>query len=83
MKVNLLVDTSTNEIVARLTTEDLRNRLESAVFDRIATKLADKYVEMHGEYILHSIIDVTALKEEVTTIIKQRLLDETSAKVQK
>lgn len=83
MKTNLTEDTRTGEIIARLTTEEMKNRLDSAIFDRIATKLADKYVELHGEYILHNIIDVKTLKEEVADIIKQRLLDETSAKVQK
>lgn len=58
-------------------------RLESAVFDLIAIRLADKYVQEHGDHLLHNIIDVSALKEEVAVIIKQRLIDEAAKKAQK
>ena len=73
----------TDEILVKLTTEDMRNRLEGAVFDLIATRLADKYVQEHGNFLLHNIIDVAALKEYVTEVIKNRLLNETENKIQK
>lgn len=73
----------TDEIIAKLTVEEMGKRMEAAVFDLIAVRLADKYVQEHGDYILHNIIDVAALKEYVTDIIKKRLLDETQNKVQK
>jgi hypothetical protein len=71
------------EIVVRLTTEEVGKRLESAVFDLIAVRLADKYVQENADYLLHNIIDVASLKEEVALIIKNRLVDETKNKIQK
>lgn len=70
-----------DEIIAKLTTEEMGKRLEGAVFDLIAVRLADKYVQENGEYLLHNIIDVSSLKEELAEIIKKRLLDETENKV--
>ena len=72
-----------DEIIVKLTTEEMGKRLEGAVFDLIAIRLADKYVQEHADYLLHNIIDVAALKEEVAEIIKKRLLDETQNKIQK
>lgn len=83
MNLSLKKDEFSGDIIIRLEDDDLRSRVESGVFDRIVTKLADKYVEKYGEKILHDIIDVRGLKEEVAAIIKKRILDETSAKVQK
>lgn len=72
-----------DEIIVKLTMDEMSKRLESAVFDLIAIRLADKYVQEHADFLLHNIIDVSALKEYVTEIIKKRLLDETENKVQK
>jgi len=83
MNLSLKRDELSGDIVVRLQDEDLKSRVESGVLDRIVTRLADKYVELYGEKILHNIIDVQALREEVAVIIKQRLVDETNRKVQK
>ena len=73
----------TSEIVAKLTMSESNKRLESAVFDLIAVRLADKYIQEQSDFLLHDIIDVNTLKEEVVSIIKKRLIDETETKIQK
>ena len=81
--MNIQKENKLNEIVARISTEDVLKRTEGAVLDLIATKLADKYVQEHGDYLLHNIIDITTLKEEVASLIKARLTNETENRVQK
>lgn len=81
--MNFSIQKRNDEIIARLTTEEMGKRLESAVFDLIAVRLADKYVQEQGDFLLHNIIDVNTLKDEVTKIIKQRLINETATKIQK
>lgn len=83
MNLKITQNQSNDEIIVKLTSEDMARRLEGAVFDLIAVKLADKYVQEHGDFLLHNIIDVASLKEEVAISIKQRLIDETANKVQK
>lgn len=83
MNLSLQKSQRNDEIIVKLTTEEMGKRLESAVFDLIAIRLADKYVQEHGDHLLHNIIDVSALKEEVAVIIKQRLIDEAAKKAQK
>lgn len=65
-----------NEILVRLTDFDMRNRLEAAIFDLVVTKAADKYLQEHGEEILHNIIDVKAIKSKIEEVIRERLIHE-------
>lgn len=74
-------DDKTGGIVVTLTKEEINRRLDGAVFDLIAVRLADKYVLENGDAILHELIDIKALKEYLETTIKQRLQDEAEKKV--
>lgn len=74
-------DERTGNLVVILTKEEISRRLDNAVFDLIAVRLADKYVLENGDAILHELIDIKALKEYLETTIKQRLQDEAEKKV--
>lgn len=81
--MNLKAEIRNKEIVVSLNTEDISKRVDSAVFELVAIRLADKYVQEYGDFLLNNIIDVATLKQEVALIIKQRLTDETANKVSK
>lgn len=70
-----------DEILVKLTDRDIANRVAGAVYDIIATRLADKFVQEHGERLMREILDDENLVEEVKKAIRIRLQDESESQL--
>lgn len=81
--MSLNIQQKADRLIVSLATEDVVKRVESGVVDMVMTRLADEFMRQYGEAIAYQIANLRGFKEEIQTIIKERVIHESANQVQK
>lgn len=81
--MSLNIQQKADRLIFSLATEDVVKRVESGVVDMVMTRLADEFMRQYGEAIAYQIANLPGFKEEIQTIIKERVIHESANQVQK